>query len=233
MAQPLPEAPSGPGAVRGCGPAGRVPVRDRRSKPSPSSGGGAAFTQQLGRVSFATGRLPESLGMGRSMVPALGSPERPRLLRDLRPPRPLGGPSSGTARARGGTIFSCATGRCRMANSTGFWTGSLPGGARSPVARHRERPVGARRHLSGGRSPSPGGRLPGGGGPRPVSPAAGLLLGRSVHRLEAAVAAERDGADYVIPGDRWRRRAESGPCGPRSFGRPVRRSAFPSGLSAG
>ena len=34
MAQPLPEAPSGPGAVRRCGPSGRVPVRDRRSKPA-------------------------------------------------------------------------------------------------------------------------------------------------------------------------------------------------------
>ena len=39
-----PASPSGPGAVRGCGPPDRVPVRDRRSKPSPSSGGGCIYT---------------------------------------------------------------------------------------------------------------------------------------------------------------------------------------------
>ena len=43
-----------------------------------------------------------------------------------------------------------------------------------------------------------------------------LLLGRSVHRLEAAVAAERDGADYVI----------LGPVAPTGGKRPLRPEVF-------
>ena len=61
-----PASSSGPGAVGRRGPPGRVPVRDRRSKPSPSLGGGRLFA--------ATGR--RSLGSWSSL--RSGSPPFPQ-----------------------------------------------------------------------------------------------------------------------------------------------------------
>ena len=59
-----------------------------------------------------------------------------------------------------------------------------------------------------------------------------LLIGRSVHGVDAAAAAEKDGADYVILGP-VAPTGESAPFRRRSSGRPAGGYGFPSGWSGG
>ena len=151
-------------------------------------------------------------------------------VRDLRRPRAVGGPSPRPLRARGGLLPVARPGglRPRVRTVSGWPRFQGPGG---PVARRRERPAGARRRV-----PVAGVHLPEAGlavaAVRARFPRGRLLIGRSVHGVDAAAAAEADGADYVILGPV----APTGgkrPCRRRSSARPAGGSGFPCGWSGG